>query len=119
MTNRLDDGWTGKAPDLGPMQIGERRTFTATQGTKTITITRTDRPYAFDLCDAYNDALMPEARANGLCYEVNGSGEVQLCFPRSFSEALTKELERKRERERQDWKHRHRYPASAVRDEAA
>lgn len=110
----LNNGWKAEArADLGRMQVGEERIYTATDKEgrvlKEIKIVRTDRPYVYDLCDAYNQAISPDAEARGLSYEVV-NGEVKIGFSQAFSKKLTKELEAKMERERRDYIHRQRYP---------
>lgn len=68
-------------PIGGPMVPGDVRTFTARdpktgEVTKEITIRRTNREYAYDLCDAYN-----EARPHGAMEYFVFNGEVKLGFP--------------------------------------
>ena len=92
-----------------PMNPGEVFTFIRQDGVS-VTIERTARPYPFDLRDAYNKAMLPEAKARGLEYFVDNQGDVRLGFPEEFSKGHTKALERKAERERADWKHRQANP---------
>lgn len=120
MTNRLDDS---EAPaSTKPMMPGEVRTFNgfdrSGQIVKTVEVRRTNRPYVYDLCDAYNKAMRSDAKRTGARYEVNHAGELQLTFPRKFSEDLTLELDANRERERRDWQHRQRYPVTDQREAA-
>lgn len=77
---------------------------------RTLTLYRTDRPYAEDLADAYNDALPDEQRRMGLQWMVMPNGELKLGEVNGYSERRTKELERDREEERRRWIWRHRNP---------
>jgi stalled ribosome rescue protein Dom34 len=91
------------------MEPGETRTISVPG--KTLVINRTNRTYAEDLCDAYNEARTPEARARGLSYHVE-NGSVAIGFSQEWSVEHTKQMERRTERERQDFNHRQRYPIS-------
>ncbi len=99
-----------------PLRPGDQFTFTRKNDdgsvAMTVTIERTARPYAFDLCDAYNKTMLPAARANGCEYFVDGQGQVRLGFPEQFSKDRTKQLERTTESERRDFNHRSRYPVA-------
>lgn len=90
----------------GPMKPGDVRIVEVKDGhgsiIKTITIHRTNRPYAEDLCEAYNAAMSQGARDRGLEYRVL-NGEVKLGYSYEFSAAHTKHLERQAESERQQW----------------
>lgn len=70
---------------------------------KTLTIHRTERPYAYDLCDAYNEAISPAARERGLAYYVTDSGEVKLGDSVQFSRWNTEAIDHRHERERRQW----------------
>lgn len=59
----------------GEMRPGESRTFIA--GERTITVIRSDRPYAHDLADAYN-AAMPESVARTQIWVVGQEGSIKL-----------------------------------------
>ena len=71
----------------------------------TLTIVRTERPYAFDLCDAYNTKLTN----NNVKWVVGHDGNPHLEFIQCPVER-GRELARKAEAERQKWLHRHRNP---------
>lgn len=92
----------------GPMKPGDTRTIHANDkdGTviKTITIHRTERLYAEDLCDAYNVAMSDDARRRGLAWYVTSAGEVKLGDSEDFTRWKTERSAQRRERERQDWK---------------
>lgn len=87
----------------GPMSPGDVRIVHVKDGqgqiVNTLTIHRTNRPYAYDLVDAYNAARL----RHDVEWFVNASGDPQLGDAVGFNEQNTKRLERKAERERQEW----------------
>ena len=77
---KLIDSAGGGGGDLNP---GEVRTILAKdretkETVKTITLHRTNRPYVFDLRDAYNDARTREALARGVEWYVNRAGDLKI-----------------------------------------
>lgn len=98
-----DEGSTSSRA-VGPMAIGETRTFVALG--KPIHVTRTHRAYAYDLCDAYNEAMSDAARDRGLEYFIDGNGHVKLGERQSWSSKRTVHLERTSEYARKEWMRR-------------
>jgi hypothetical protein len=99
---RLNEGQaSGGGGDLPP---GATRTIIVRdkQGSevKTITVYRSNRPYAEDLCDAYNASMSPQARERGLLWFVAPSGELRLGDNEAWSRANAKRIESRRETER-------------------
>lgn len=97
---------------------GDVRTITVRDkdGTviRTLTLRRTNRPYAEDLADAYNDVLSDEQRRMGLHWFVMPTGELKFGEELGYSERHTKELERIRENERRRWIANYRGEARAA-----
>lgn len=87
----------------GEMQPGGTRTIHDGKSGRIWTVTRTNRPFAHDLCDAYNDGMSDEARRRGLRWFVNQAGEVKLGDDPNWTRHHTGEIERGHERERQEW----------------
>lgn len=77
---RLKDGGDNGGSSHGPWEIGETRMFRARDGEKTFHVTRTHRPYVFDLRDAYNAALTDEQRRAGAEWRVDRRGELHLGY---------------------------------------
>lgn len=80
MTNPLDGGHSSGSGNFGrELAIGEQRTWHARDKdtgaiTKTFTLTRTDRDYVYDLCDAYNAERSGHAIEQGIeWYVANGA----------------------------------------------
>ena len=99
------------------LRLGDTLTYTAKdrdtgQILRNVVLHRTGRPYVYDLCDAYNDSRSPDALAKGLEWEVMPNGELHLCFPQSFTDKHSKDLEAKAEADRRQWIHRQQYPVS-------
>jgi hypothetical protein len=67
---------------------------------KTLTVYRTDRDYAYDLADAYNDGLDPSSRQRGLQWFVGPSGELKLGDNSAWSRSNLKRIESRTETER-------------------
>lgn len=108
---RLADAARNEGPAIsngGPMQPGEIKIIhvkdSSGQIVRTVTIHRTARDYAYDLCDAYNEAMSEDARRRGLEYYVTNSGEVKLGDRQDWTRQHTIELARKAEHDRQQWK---------------
>ncbi len=102
--DRLNDAPETGSRAVGPMAIGETRTFIALG--KPIVITRTHRSYAHDLCDAYNEAMSDQARDRGLEYYVDGNGSVRLGERQSWSSKRTVHLDQTAEYKRKEWMRR-------------
>jgi hypothetical protein len=98
--NRLTGG-EDREPNR-PMQAGESRTYTGEgkSAQKTVTIIRTDRPYAEDLCDAYNASMGEEARKRGLRWQVSHAGELKLGYSVEAAKRALKAEKDRRETER-------------------
>lgn len=94
----------------GRMKVGDVRTINVKDKdgmiVKTMTLTRTHRPYVDDLCDAYNAARAQNVIDMGGEWYVNHRGELKLGESQAFSLARTKNLKDRAERNRQDWKDR-------------
>jgi hypothetical protein len=95
------------------LRAGDRMTITGTskdgKHSKTIHITRTDRPYVDDFCDAANaDCAHPEAQ-----WVVGVNGNMHLEFIQS-PKALSDQLKASAERDRQKWLHRQANPQRYV-----
>lgn len=100
MTNPLD-GTGGNGP-RGPWRIGETRVIhgKAKSGAeKTLHVTRTDREFVYDFCDASNAAMSAEARARGLEYYVV-NGEMRLGHSAESMRRNAREAESRLESER-------------------
>jgi hypothetical protein len=114
----LNDGWKADAPQQRPMEIGEKRIINVRDKSdviiRQVTLTRTARPYVYDLCDAYNDGLSAEREARGIRWQVTQAGELKLGFPEEFTNHNTHAMKDRAERKRQDWLHRHRFPERYV-----
>jgi hypothetical protein len=95
---RLTEGLTSGG-GIGPMMPGDQRVVTDPKSGRTITITRTARPYVQDLCDAYNTALTRD----DVEWFVTDIGELKLRDRPAWTERHTKDLDRHAERERQEW----------------
>jgi hypothetical protein len=59
---------------------GESRSIGGSQGSRTITVHRTDRPYVFDLCETYNREMGDEARSRGKEWFVTKDGTLMLGY---------------------------------------
>lgn len=110
MANPL--GGSGGTGDDGSLRPGESRSYTAKdkktgEEARQFTVHRTDRPYVFDLCDAYNASLKPEARERGLQWRVLPNGELKLEFSDEAARKITKQIEIDLETERSKWIRRH------------
>ena len=95
------------------LQPGETFTWTAkradgTVGT-TFNLTRTTRPYAYDLADAYNAA----STRTDTEWIVTLTGELKMIERQDWSVAYAKAGKANAERDRADWKHRQTYPVTA------
>lgn len=77
-------------------------TVTVNTGDRTVTIERTARSYADDLCDAYNAAK----RREDIEWYVAASGDVRLRDVPAWSVHRIKHTDRKREDQRQEWMRR-------------
>jgi hypothetical protein len=95
MANPLLGGRSEGPRDIEP---GETRTWTA--GDKTFTLTRTERPYVFDLRDCYNDARTAEALRRGVEWYVNAAGELKIGFSAESTRADIRRAESRLETER-------------------
>lgn len=87
----------------GPMKPGDVRTIQPKDPktgeiTKTFTLHRTDRPYVYDLCDAYNDA---RTRFD-IIWIVAANGELKLVDDLDWQRSRTEEISKRHERERQE-----------------
>jgi len=71
MANPLENRRSAVSP-MGPMAVGDTRTFYA--GERAITITRTTRDYVYDLADAYN-ASMPQGEVE---WYVDSTGNMRI-----------------------------------------
>ena len=95
------------------MNPGETLQFNAkaADGTvgRTITVRRTTRPYAYDLCDAYNAA----STRTDTEWIVTITGELKMIERQDWSVAYAKAGKANAERDRADWKHRQTYPVTA------
>lgn len=107
---RLADAARSEGPSIsngGPMQPGEIKIVhvkdSSGQIIRTVTIHRTTRAYAYDLCDAYNEAMSEDARRRGLEYYVTPAGEVKLGDRQDWTRQHTRDIARKAEQERQQW----------------
>lgn len=80
---------------------GDIRTVADSASGKVIAIHRTSRPYAFDLCDAYNAAMSEDARQRGLEWYVSASGEAKLGDSAAWQSRHTNDLARGAETDRQ------------------
>lgn len=80
------------------MKPGDTRTWSTES--KTYTLTRTDRPYAYDLCDAYNKARTRD----DLEFYVDPNGNVKMGTPEAFTKRHTEAIQRRHEQERDQWK---------------
>lgn len=97
------------------MRPGEKKTWTVKDKdtgavVRTVNLTRSNRPYVYDLCDAYNDSMAADAVARGCRWEVMPNGELKLGYPQSFTDENTTKLKAEAERERQQYNHRQAYP---------
>lgn len=94
------------------MEVGETRYVCArnTKGeiVKEYTLTRTARPYVYDLCDAYNNSMSEAARQRGAIWIVTHGGELKLTDSDEFHRWNTRNMARKGESERQEWLRNHR-----------
>lgn len=105
--NPLDDPDEGSA--VGRMKVGDVKIvpikdfYTKQDTGRFLKITRTDRPYVEDLCDAYNDA-----RTNPNVEWYVHNGQVLLGTPDRIAIDRTKALSRQAEDERQRWIAQHR-----------
>ena len=70
-SNRLI-GETSGGLRKGNFQTMTRRTEDGKGVLLTYTLTRTDRPYIYDLCDAYNEARTPEEIDRGYSWYIDG-----------------------------------------------
>ena len=90
-----------------PMQPGEYFTFNRKdkndQPNGTLTIERTARPYAYDLCDAYNKSMRPDLKAQGAEWFVDSQGQVKLGQNAEWSKAHAAQIAKTQEYERQQW----------------
>lgn len=113
MANPLGSGSTGSST-FRPMQPGETRLIerrnNAGEIVNSYTIHRTDRPYVYDQCDAYNENLSEKDRARGLQYRVLPTGELKLEYSEESVRRNGEDMERCREAERQEYIRRLRYP---------
>ena len=82
---KLIDGDSGNRK----LEPGEMRTYTGRTKSgieKDVQLTRTARPYAEDLADAYNASLDPGAKARGVEWFVNPTtGEMQMGYKFDYS----------------------------------
>ena len=109
MANPLDD----KAAAQGfarQMRVGDERLIQIRDNKglliKTLNLKRTNRPYAFDLCDAYNMINNPELAAEArsdVIWMVGNDGNPHIQFSQNAAE-LKRELDAKAEAERSRWK---------------
>lgn len=87
-SDRINDA-AGQRQRETPLRYGEMRTFSARDRNgdvlKTITVCRTDRPYIYDLCDAYNEARDASSIDRGLEWYIGANGELKLGFDRAHS----------------------------------
>lgn len=88
-----------RANDAGLAQPGDMLTVT-TKDAKTVCITRTARPYAEDLADAYNAAMEPVGRSRGLEWFTAPNGELKLGFTQASTRENFRRIERQLETER-------------------
>jgi len=91
----------------GGMTPGDVRTIHAKDPktgeiTKTFTLHRTSRPYAYDLADAYN----AELTRDDIEWAVGDGDQLYLRDRQTFTSQHTSDLARKAESDRQRWKHR-------------
>lgn len=98
----------------GPMRPGETRTISIPND-KGITITRTNRPYVHDLCDARNAANKRE----DLEWYVSPNGELRLRYTATFEAENTRRIAERYEVEREEWKRAHRQMISFEQKSAA
>jgi hypothetical protein len=68
-----------------------------------ITIIRSNRTYAHDLCDAYNAARSSATLDRGIEWFVTPAGELKIGQSDSFTCALTRKIEADAEQERKRW----------------
>jgi hypothetical protein len=97
---KLTDGTEAKAGDLKP---GETRTWHARDKDtkeiiKTFVLTRTERDYVYDLCDAYNDARTQDAIERGVEWFVH-NGELRIGTSDAWSRANHKRIEQQKQTE--------------------
>lgn len=90
----------------GPMNPGDVRTIHAKDPktgeiTKTFTLHRTARPYAYDLADAYN----AELTRDDIEWAVGENDQIYLRDKQTFTSRHTRDLAEKAESERQRWKY--------------
>ncbi len=110
---------TDSAPQYSfrPMQPGETRLIERRSQTgeliNSYTIHRTDRPYVYDQCDAYNENMSEKDRARGVQWRVLPTGELKLEYSDESIRRNGEEAERRREAERQEYIRRLRYPVTA------
>ena len=101
MTNPLDTALPSQGRDLRP---GETRMIQAKDKSgniiKTIEVVRTERDYAFDLCDAYNAARTTEAKDRGVEWFVAPNGELRIGDSTGWSRENLKQTESRNETER-------------------
>lgn len=103
---KFDGGGEGQG-GRGPMRPGETFTFNRKdkndQPNGTLTIERTSRPYAFDLCDAYNRTMRHDLVAQGGEYFVDKQGQVRLGISAEWTAANSLRMAQQQEYERQQW----------------
>jgi len=92
----------------GKMRIGEQRTLTARDKEtreiiKTYTLTRTDREYIYDLCDAYNDGRTEDQKHSGIEWFITSTKALALGFCQPWADYHTNQMKRAAEGERQRW----------------
>lgn len=100
---KLTETSGGRAP-FANMAIGEtrmHRTVNEKLGIdRPITLTRTDRDFVFDLCDAYNNSMEESARRRGMQWIVLPTGDLKLDFSVDASRQVTQRIENRKETER-------------------
>lgn len=76
-------GMLGGKQDATPLMPGQSRTFTREDGT-TWTLHRTDRPYHYDLADAYTAGLR-ERGNRSMAWAAYPNGDLKLVSTRDWS----------------------------------
>lgn len=82
---------------------GDIVTIYDSKNERSLTFTRTTRPYVEDLVECYNNHMEPDAERRGLRWMVSHTGAAFLGYPEQFSVRLTREMGIERERERREW----------------
>ena len=101
------------------LRIGESLTYSIKNPDgsidRTYTVTRTNRPYAFDLADAYND----QCQRPDLEYYVDDEGSVRLRTKPHVERQRVDAEKRKRLESSRQAAHREKFPIDKLRDDAA